>query len=211
MRSESIESSRNSKNNNNYNYNYNNNNNNLFLNDEKNGLLASTTTTTSSTSFSSPSSPFDNNGGGDTTEDLSTGQLESQREGKENRETLRDRDRGDRDRGGEGKEEGRERKAETVLENRGTLGEGDRRGGGEEEGGDGDELAESVGEGNLISYIRMTAFDRTGSKVLVDILDDQVRFTELSNSCGKSYKMVSDPFIFRCIYLMKIRMSNSSD
>ena len=31
------------------------------------------------------------------------------------------------------------------------------------------------GNGNLISYIRMTAFDRSGSKVLVDILDDQVK------------------------------------
>ena len=31
------------------------------------------------------------------------------------------------------------------------------------------------GKGNLISYIRMTAFDRIGSKVLVNILDDQVR------------------------------------
>ena len=32
-----------------------------------------------------------------------------------------------------------------------------------------------LGKGNLITYIRMTAFDRIGSKVLVNILDDQVR------------------------------------
>ena len=31
-----------------------------------------------------------------------------------------------------------------------------------------------------LSYIRMTAFDRIGSKVLVDILDDQVTFVRTS-------------------------------
>ena len=35
------------------------------------------------------------------------------------------------------------------------------------------------GKGNLISYIRMTAFDRIGSKVLVNILDDQVHTAEV--------------------------------
>ena len=42
------------------------------------------------------------------------------------------------------------------------------------------------GKGNLISYIRMTAFDRIGSKVLVNILDDQVR-TYVRYKCT-SYK-----------------------
>lgn len=40
---------------------------------------------------------------------------------------------------------------------------------------DGQGQDKAGGKGNLISYIRMTAFDRIGSKVLVNILDDQVR------------------------------------
>ena len=35
-------------------------------------------------------------------------------------------------------------------------------------------IKEAEGQGNLISYIRMTAFDRAGSRKLVEILDDQV-------------------------------------
>ena len=41
--------------------------------------------------------------------------------------------------------------------------------------GQGQGQDKALGKGNLISYIRMTAFDRIGSKVLVNILDDQVR------------------------------------
>lgn len=47
-------------------------------------------------------------------------------------------------------------------------------------------------KGNLISYIRMTAFDRIGSKVLVNILDDQVRTIEVLHC---TYTLPSNPLV----------------
>ena len=40
--------------------------------------------------------------------------------------------------------------------------------------GQGEGVEQGQGQGSLVSYVRITAFDRTGSKILVDILDDQV-------------------------------------
>ena len=108
------------------------------------------------------------------------GQLESQGEEKTSSETL-----GEADGGGErdGKRV-KERKAVSGVDGREIQGEGEIVGEADilEDAvrGEGEGEVESVGEGNLISYIRMTAFDRIGSKVLVDILDDQVTFVRAS-------------------------------
>ena len=69
--------------------------------------------------------------------------------------------------------------------------------------GEGEGEVESVGEGNLISYIRMTAFDRIGSKVLVDILDDQVIFVRVSK-----FLMEISKDHFYSEFLLTIRDSN---
>ena len=106
------------------------------------------------------------------------GQLESQGEEKTSSETLGEAY------GGGGRDEKRveERKVESVVDGREIQGVGEIVGEADilEDAVRGEGEGESVGEGNLISYIRMTAFDRIGSKVLVDILDDQVTFVRAS-------------------------------
>ena len=133
------------------------------------------------------------------------GQLESQGEEKTSSETL-----GEADGGGErdGKRV-KERKAVSGVDGREIQGEGEIVGEADiledavRREGEGEGEVESVGEGNLISYIRMTAFDRIGSKVLVDILDDQVTFVRASKFLREISK---DHFCSK--FLLTIRDSN---
>ena len=181
---------------------------------KNNNLLASTISSSSSlpsssSSLSSPSSSppspssFDNVDRSKIKKDLRIGQLENQGEGKTSGETL-----GEADGGGErdGKRV-KERKAVSGVDGREIQGEGEIVGEADilEDAvrGEGEGEVESVGEGNLISYIRMTAFDRIGSKVLVDILDDQVTFVRASK-----FLMEISKDHFYSEFLLTIRDSN---
>ena len=205
-----------------------NNNNIVILSKKKNNLLASTISSSlpsSSSSVSSPSSSvsspssslpssssslpspssFDNVDRSKIKKDLRIGQLENQGEGKTSSETLGEAYGG----GGRDGKRVEERKVESIVDGREIQGEGEIVGEadiledavrGEREG-----EVESVGEGNLISYIRMTAFDRIGSKVLVDILDDQVTFVRASKFLLKIAKVH-----FCSKFFLRIRDSNFS-